>query len=122
MSRKLLGYCAVDSGQILLTDPCYVHDFIDGEEYNPTPEGEDYPYSYNGACGATLHKGQGGQLHFKLGHAGAGVCVASGWGDGMYPVVAEYNSEGRVQSVTITFITDEGEAEEYDEDYDEDDE
>ena len=34
--RKLIGHCGVDSGQILLIDPCYVYKdhFIGGE--NPT--------------------------------------------------------------------------------------
>lgn len=106
-NTKLVGYCAVDSGQILLTDPAYVGSFLDGEEFQPTVGKSLHPYSYNGACGATLGEEQAGQLCFALGQPGAGVAVASGYGDGMYPVYAEYNSEGRIARVTIEFVSDE---------------
>ena len=37
---ELIGHCGVDSGQILLIDPCYVYkdDFTGGD----TPTGGDY--------------------------------------------------------------------------------
>jgi hypothetical protein len=105
MERKLIGYCGVDSGQILLTDPCYVSDFLSDEEFAPS-EGETHPYSYNGACGASLSEQGGGQLLYKHGGTGAGVCVSSGWGDGLYPVFVEYAEDGRVSSVTVQFISD----------------
>jgi len=103
----LIGYCGVDSGQIMFSDPSYVHMFSDSDEFNPESEGRDYSYSYNGACGATLTDKRAGQLRFPLGHAGAGVVVSSGYGDGFYPVYAEYNEEGRIMSASIVFIPDE---------------
>lgn len=107
-TRKLVGVCAVDSGQIMLTDPCYVKYFVDGEEYAPTVSEETHPYSYNGACGASLSEAGGGQLRFGLGHAGAGVCVSTGIGDGLFPVYLEYDEEyGELMSVTIQFQSEE---------------
>jgi|TARA_R100000329_G_C7526804_1_gene185797 hypothetical protein len=141
--RQLLGYCGVDSGQILLTDPCYISEFIDNEFDNKSqfidvktkkiinrPEDFynfeddkipgydknmntlikegifkeldrdlDSSYSYNGACHQTcFQKNQGGELG-----NGMGVAVSSGWGDGSYPVYANYDEDGRVSSVTIKF-------------------
>lgn len=103
----LIGFCAVDSGQILITDPSYVKDFVNDPDYAPTIGNDIHPYSYNGACGATLGDQQGGQLGFALGTPGAGVAVSSGYGDGYYPVLAEYNEDGRIARVTILFSDDE---------------
>ncbi len=120
--RKLIGYCGVDSGQIMLTDPCYAKDFVDDDAFSVKPDlnqacheaaDESYPYSYGGACGASCNLDKGGQLVYERGHAGAGVVVQSGFGDGMYPVYAEYEDTGfagtRVKSVTIEFWEDEDE-------------
>lgn len=114
--RKLIGYCGVDSGQIMLTDPCYVKDFVDDDAFSVVgdlnaacrlPARDSYPYSYGGACGASCNLDRGGQLAYKKGHDGAGVVVSSGFGDGFYPVYAEYEDTGfmgvRVKSVTIEF-------------------
>ena len=105
-TRKLIGYCGVDSGQIMLSDPCYVKDFIDDEDFEPTT-GDIHPFSYNGACGATLNNGDklGGQLTNGY-DAPVDVVVTSGYGDGVYPVYAEYNGEGRLISATIMFDDD----------------
>lgn len=98
--RELVGYCGVDSGQIMLVDPCYVHDFIDGEEFAPSRY--PYPFSYNGACGATLSE----QSFGELGNSTACV-VTSGWGDGSYPVYVTRSSDGRIATATIVFLDDE---------------
>jgi len=102
---ELVGYCGVDSGQIMLTDPCYVKDFKDemsegGEFVGDLPE--PYPYTYNGASSATLQGDIGGG---QLGN-GMGVCVSSGYGDGMYSVYVTHTSDGRVATATIVFIAD----------------
>jgi len=55
------------------------------EEYHPPSwRGE---FSYDGCCELTSHD-EGGQLNFKMGHAGAGVVFSSGLGDGVYDVYA----------------------------------
>lgn len=105
--RTLVGFCGVDSGQIMLVDPCYVKQFTDGEEFSPTKE--SHPFSYNGACGATLSEKQCGELA-----SGMACVVSSGYGDGSYPVYVTYASDGRIASATIQFISDdEDEDEEY---------
>lgn len=110
---KLIGHIGVDSGQVIITDPCYLKNFdSDDGEFAPdasdrqTPEHADY--SYAGACNVTLAKPQAGII--GVGRDGA-VC-SSGFGDGAYPVYVEYSDEGewgtRVKSMTIVFIDDEG--------------
>jgi len=162
--KVLLGYACVDSGQLIITDPCYLKDFKthlsdedlgydiyrhvktgklwsyvvanrrDGllinefpcystviEEYgktpneliesgefiltdiDPTPHISEGEYSYRGTCKLTSNKNQGGQLKFNAKHAGAGVAFKSGYGDGEYPVYAEYNEEGVITRVIIEF-------------------
>lgn len=82
-TKKIIGWVAVDSGQLMITDPSYLSTWTDNE-YG---EGEKGDYSYGGACAVTIEE-QGGSLRFPLGHEGAGVAFRSGLGDGMYPVVA----------------------------------
>lgn len=107
----LIGKVAVDSGQIMLTDPCYTLSspneggFTEGGSEFAQPDINDlYPYTYMGACGATLSEDSCGSMKFALGHEGAGVVVSTGYGDGLYPVFVTYNDEGRIASVHIVFI------------------
>ena len=91
---ELIGEVAVDSGQLMITDPCY----IDGEwrREHVTSIGMNGPndtavfsYSYDGACRSTGSESGYGNLSFMKGYKGAGVVFATAWGDGMYPVYAE---------------------------------
>lgn len=104
-STNLIGYCAVDSGQIMLTDPSYISYWDDNAEYGDAVE--EGHFSYPGACNRTLAGDTNGQLNFPAGHAGAGVVVRSGYGDGYYPVyatTAETEAWGkRVVKVEIYF-------------------
>lgn len=98
-----IGMVSVDSGQLLLTDPCYLGDW-ENDEFVAEKKGDnDGRYSYSGACEATLSKEKGGQLNHKLGHEGAGVAVSTGYGDGSYPVYVEYKDE-RVVKVVVDFL------------------
>lgn len=92
------GSIAVDSGQAMVGDPCY----LDGWE--PWASGEPFDheskvgqYGYLGACGVTLKEGFG-----QLGAADA-VVFSTGYGDGLYPVYVQLNSDGRVSKVVINF-------------------
>ena len=96
-TKELLGCCAVDSGQILLVDPCYLNAWKDGEA-------DDKQSHYGQCCDLTLGSKGGGQILISN-IAGTGVVTSTGWGDGNYPVYAEYNEEGRVARVTIDFLT-----------------
>ena len=102
----LIGHFAVDSGQAMVGDPCYLDEW---ELWNDKAEQFDNyvnhkgKYSYLGACNATLNEGYG-----ELGIANA-VVFSTGYGDGVYPVYAELNEDGRVARVVIEFISDEDE-------------
>lgn len=100
MNKKLLGYCGVDSGQLLLTDPCYLNgwknnNYTDDEE-------KDGNYSYNGACHLTCSDDMGGQLINKLG-IDIAVAFSTGYGDGCYPVYAIYK-DNRIQKIEVKFF------------------
>jgi hypothetical protein len=114
----LVGHVGVDSGQLMICDPCY----IKAEEWQDQPFAPakpidgSYPFTYNGACGATLSDAGFG----SLGKFDTGVAFASGYGDGTYPVYATYNEDGRIARIEIVMI-DENEIDDEDE-IDEDDE
>lgn len=139
-----IGEVGVDSGQLMVCDPCYIdsqwkkHEMEDtrllkhkttGEVYQYRVHFENYDsilldgksvndliaegtlieienkptgeFSYNGVCQATLSKKGSGQLNYSLGHVGAGVAFSSGYGDGVYPVYARKNKDGRIVEVRI---------------------
>lgn len=134
-----IGEVGVDSGQLMVCDPCYIdsewqqHEMEDtrllkhkttGEVYQYRVHFENYDsilldgksvndliaegtliqienkptgeFSYDGACKATLTKESAGQLGFGL-----GVAFSSGYGDGVYPVYARKNKDGRIVEVRI---------------------
>ena len=161
MSSKLIGHVGVDSGQLLLCDPCYIdsqwekEDFEDFRTYQhkdtgneltyridfrnyqdpieaysgknmneliATGEWEEIPappsvheFSYNACAKTTLSDDGHGQLNYKAGHPGVGVAFSTAFGDGMYPVVAHYHSDGTLRSVEVVFQNDE-EEEDWDDD------
>jgi hypothetical protein len=78
---EFLGTIAVDSGQILIVDPCYI------TTEGPDKWDEDYDgkHGYGPCCEATLSdKGFG--VVTVAGKAGDGVAVRTEYGDGGYPV------------------------------------
>jgi hypothetical protein len=109
--RKQIGIADVDSGQIMVTDPCYVDKFKMNRPF--TSEGDEeldeaapgtYPYSYSGACAATTDDDKhGGQLNHPAGHPGAGVVTGTGVGDGSFPVFAEYDENGVTERIIVEF-------------------
>jgi hypothetical protein len=86
-----IGDCAVDSGQIIIVDPCYV--IPDRGENPPEVVYEDILDTWD-------YKKRPPQRYtpFKM-----GVIVSSGYGDGYYPVYAKFNSEGRLLKAMIDF-------------------
>ena len=139
-----VGHIWVDSGQVLIVDPCYLTDWenddlvqIRGirkgdkdyrygkdfqsyddplkEEGDRTPNElvrqgwefySEYPksgeFSYSGICHLTSEKNYG-----QLDHGAVGS--STGWGDGIYPVYAKVNSDGRVEKLIIQFMEEEEE-------------
>lgn len=96
--EKIIGYCGVDSGQILLIDPCYVWD----DNFNVG--GEPTGGNYDAACRITLGDNGAGEV-------AGGVATRTAYGDGAYPVTATY-SGNRIVSITIDFDPQEDEDEE----------
>ena len=87
----LLGRVPVDSGQLILVDPCYLKDWEDGPfDLNLKPDNH-----YAECCLASLSVKGGGQVFNDL-----GVCFSSGWGDGSYPVYG-IRKDGRIVKVVI---------------------
>ncbi len=76
--KELVGYCAVDSGQLMITDPCYA--FKDEERYTKI-------------CDKTLSD-QIGSVNIS---SVAGNCIAfsTNTGDGRYPVYVERHKDGK---------------------------
>jgi len=153
---QLAGEVGVDSGQLMVCDPCYVDSEWIPKQPSPghptlvlSPRGKikfprsttfkykwPFPwgnysdncpilgmsindarvkgfleevvalpvreFSYRGACDVSHRLGNNfGQLNYRLGHPGVGVAFSSGNGDGVYPVYARRNREGRVVEVRI---------------------
>ena len=97
----LLGRVWVDSGQLILTDPCYLSDW-QGHDYADDAPGE---YSFAGACTTTLDGFGGvlgGSVDDPLPTEGRAVAFPTGFGDGVYPVYG-YVDADRVFGVFIDF-------------------
>jgi hypothetical protein len=94
---RRIGSVWVDSGQMMLGDPCYL------EQWGGHDAAFDRPgeYSYAGACTATCSDESAGMLG-----DGLAAVFSTGYGDGTYPVDVTYNSDGRVVAVTILFDED----------------
>jgi hypothetical protein len=83
---KQIGVVGVDSGTMLLGDPCY---WLSDKDYEKEVVHPNFDKSR--------------QICYDLGHAGKGVIVSSGYGDGCYPVIAKFQ-DGRVKEVTVKFF------------------
>jgi len=99
---KLIGEIGVDAGLCWVGDPCYILH----RKHPPKAIGKDW-----GEFCDILHKGEqyptAKQFCYDLGHPGLGVVVETGYGDGVYPVCAELNDEGRITRLWVEFIADE---------------
>ena len=101
----LIGQFMVDSGQAMVGDPCYLDDWENWEDNEPFSNHEQKAgqYGYLGACGVTLKEGYGTLNN------GSAVVFTTGYGDGVYPVYAEINEDGRVAKIVIDFVGDDDE-------------
>ena len=94
----------VDAGLCWIGDPCYIL------HANPLPRalGKDW----EDFCDILRDGGRNPdymQFDYDLGHTGLGVAVSTGYGDGTYPVYAEFTECGRVARVWVEFIGEDGE-------------
>jgi len=96
---KYIGQIGIDAGLCWLGDPWYILH----AEPKPKAIGDDW----SGFCDV-LNRGKqyptAHQFNYDLGHPGLGVCFSTGYGDGVYPVYATFNSEGRIAKVCVEFI------------------
>lgn len=107
-----IGNFGVDSGQVLITDPCYLdkwENWDDREEPFDNHNNKRGEYGYLGACGVTLTEGHGPLSGFL------GVVSTTGWGDGLYPVYAKIGEDDRVAMLVIDFFGELDESGEVDE-------
>jgi len=111
--RILLGTIGVDSGQMMLVDPCYIlshwgedTDF-DEELQKEMQKSQNFKMTYNGACAATLQEDK----HGGILEAGVAAVCTTGFGDGSYEVWLTISDErdwgNRVKKMEIIFIDDE---------------
>ena len=113
-SWEYIGSIGVDSGQMMLSDPCYVKDFEDSDDVvglmDAIKNGSDDSYSYTGACSQSNTSQQAGVLVNDIG-AELGVVCSSGFGDGVYPVYVKRhafgNNDTRVVEMKIEFVNEE---------------
>ena len=104
--RRQIGVVGVDSGQLLICDPCYINsewnqgkqEAIKYETNLLKKKEKKHSFSYGGCCNASWGNHQ---LHYKAGHAGVGVAFPSGYGDGLYPVFGYFNADGRCTRVEV---------------------
>ena len=121
-SWEYIGTIGVDSGQMILADPCYVKDFADDNSdaegvmklMEAMKDGSDNSFSYIGACSQSNTPQQAGVLVNDIG-AEMGVVCSSGFGDGGYPVYVKRHDFGewgkRVVEMKIEFVNEEQESE-----------
>ncbi len=101
MSKKIIGNIGVDAGLCWIGDPCYVLPDDADQRYKV----RDWSKFYTEMKGRR-HKSFSYKIASEpsINREGLGVCVRTGYGDGEYPVEATFNKDGRVASVTVTFI------------------
>lgn len=83
--RDFIGHAPVDSGHLLIIDPCYISD-----EWKPT--------SFNSIF-KELERTGGQVLEW------AAVATHCRNGDGIFPIFAEYGEDGEIERVVIDFLT-----------------
>ncbi len=96
-----IGQITVDAGLCWVGDPCYVI-----QEKPPTPL-----TSWEAFCEAVDGGENRGVTNFEHSSAveGLGVCVSTGYGDGIYDVFVRRTPKGRIAELRVVFI---GEGEE----------
>jgi len=97
-----VGEVSVDSGTLLIVDPCYLS--MKGlseealEEISQVTLGQPRKM-----CGPAVYTQFAG---VDVEQKPLGFVTTTGYGDGGYKVYVEKTGEGRVKSITVVFITD----------------
>ena len=93
MKRKIIGQVGVDSGSILISDPSYINDAfsIQGDDiYDIYPDKQRHRQISTRKTKNTIR-------------VLIAMTLQTGYGDGVYPVTAHYNKDGRIAKVEIVF-------------------
>lgn len=93
--RTQIGEVWVDSGQVMIVDPCYLKDWVDND-FKEKEDG-DTSFSYAGACNVTLSGARAGQLEHGA------VVSSTAYGDGVYPAYVERDSSGTILRLIVEF-------------------
>lgn len=94
--KKYVGEVWVDSGQVMIVDPCYLKSWEDTDAFpDEKPEGT---FNYSGACEVTLSEERMGQIDHGA------VVSSTAYGDGVYPVYANIEDDV-IKSLTIEFVS-----------------
>jgi hypothetical protein len=104
---KRIGEIGVDAGLCWIGDPCYI--------LHPQEPPNAIGSSWGEFCGMLGEDDQHPvckQFCYDLGHPGLGVVVSTGYGDGLYPVYAEFNDDGLIAKVWVQFLGPDDEADE----------
>jgi hypothetical protein len=91
------GSFAVDSGQAIVGDPCYLDQYNTNSGEPWDLEGKEGQYSYQGISATTLN------LNAGMIADGLAVAFSTGYGDGLYPVFVQVSDDGRIEKVVIDF-------------------
>jgi hypothetical protein len=82
--ERLVGTVGVDSGTVIIIDPCYLHD-------------SGTNWAWEAFCEAA---GKAGYAPFEF---MGGIASGTTWGDGSYPVYAVYNERGALTGLRVDF-------------------
>lgn len=93
LTKKLMGHVAVDSGLLMLCDPCYVGNSITPKRIAEAEDDDCLNYF---------------SIPFELGHEGAGIVFSNPIGDGFYEVWGWFAPNSNIpQRIMIDFTEDE---------------
>ncbi len=122
MNKKLIGYCGVDSGMIMIIDPCYLHDvhryvkllpdMIKSNEkkkdktdrwylnakrfYKSKQQAINITENWKNVCKDQAKNSEPQEY-------ASGVLSHTRGGDGSFPVYAYFDKENRVAKLEIVF-------------------
>lgn len=91
-----VGTFTVDSGIVMIGDPCYL-DRWNTEELPADPDEPIDPYGYAAACEVALSPEGAGDLDCE-------ASVVAAVGDGIYPVFVERDARGRITAIHIRIV------------------
>lgn len=101
MKRINLGHIAIDSGQLMITDPCRIDEYWKKEDYDA--KSKPTAFSYNDVCHKTL-EGTTSSNFPNSKSQGLAIHCSSGFGDGLYQVWGYQNDEGKIVKIDINMF------------------